>query len=46
MKKPNNYDEYQLGGGKRLSAGGYICKIMQVEETKSKAGKEGADFPF
>lgn len=40
MKKPSNYDEYQLGGGKRLPAGGYICKIMQVEETKSKAGKE------
>ncbi|MEI3163022.1 MAG: DUF669 domain-containing protein [Lachnospirales bacterium] len=40
MNKPQGYDNYQVGGGKKLPAGGYICNIMNVEETKSKSGKD------
>lgn len=39
MKKPNNYDNVQTET-KKLPAGGYICEIIQYEETKSKAGNE------
>lgn len=41
MNKPKNYDETQaLTESRVLPAGGYVCKIMSVEETKSKAGNE------
>lgn len=39
MNKPQGYDNYQVGSGRKLPAGGYICKIMNVQETKSKTGK-------
>lgn len=41
MQKPNDYDNVQAYGEfTPLKLGGHICKIMQVKETKSKAGKE------
>lgn len=39
MKKPNDYDNIVLGGA-QLPAGGYVCRIMKVTETKSKSGKD------
>jgi len=39
MNKPSGYDDYKIGDGARLPAGGYICKVMRVEETASKSGK-------
>lgn len=39
MKKPNNYDTTQaVGEFTPLKLGGHICRIMQVEEVKSKTG--------
>lgn len=41
MKKPNNYETTQAYGDfTPLELGGHICKIMKVEETKSKAGND------
>lgn len=41
MQKPNDYDNVQAYGDFiPLKLGGHICKIMQVKETTSKAGKE------
>lgn len=41
MQKPNDYDNVQAYGEfTPLKLGGHICKIMQVKETKSKAGKD------
>lgn len=38
MEKPRNYDETQVfTGGRKLPAGGYICKIMDVKEAKSRS---------
>ena len=40
MKKPNGYDEARAYGDYiPLPAGNYVCKIMSVEETQSRAGK-------
>lgn len=49
MKKPNNYDETQVGGDYTpIELGGHTAKIMKVEETTSKTGrpmiKVGIDF--
>lgn len=39
MQKPNNYDQTQAPGEfNPIKPGGYACKIMQVEEMKSKSG--------
>lgn len=39
IRKPNKYNETQeYGNFKTLPAGGYVCKIIKIEETKSKAG--------
>lgn len=38
FKKPKDYDKVRVGE-KILPAGGYICEILKVEETESKAGK-------
>ena len=41
MDKPNDFDKVQAYGDYTpLPAGAYYCKIMSVEETKSKAGKD------
>lgn len=41
MRKPRNYDNAEAyTGGKRLPAGGYICKIINVKEETSKSGNE------
>lgn len=42
INKIENWDkvEANYGEGKRLVAGGYICKILAVMKEKSKAGKE------
>lgn len=41
MKKPNSYDTTTVTTDfTPLPAGGYVCKIMQVEVTKSKTGLE------
>ncbi len=38
MNKPNGYDEAVVYSGyKKLPKGGYVCRIMKVEEGKSKA---------
>lgn len=41
MNKPKGYDETQSYTESRiLPAGGYICKVMGVKESKSRNGKE------
>ena len=43
MKPISNWNEVQpiMGGeSQTLPAGGYVCKIKVIEETKSKAGKD------
>jgi hypothetical protein len=41
MQKPNDYENVQAYGEfTPLRLGGHICKIMQVEETKSSNGKD------
>ncbi len=41
MKKPNNWEKTQAYGEfEPLELGGHICKIMQVEETVSRGGKD------
>ena len=41
MKMPKDFNEVQgFTAYESLSAGGHICKIMKVEETKSKAGRD------
>lgn len=39
MNKPQDFDT-ALGYGEALPAGGYVCRIMAVEETVSKAKNE------
>lgn len=41
MNKPNNYENTKAYSSfETLPAGCYVCKIMKVEEAKSKTGKE------
>ena len=41
MQQPKDFNYVQAYAGfTTLEAGGHICKIMNVEETKSKAGRE------
>lgn len=41
LKKPNDWENTQAyGDWEPLEPGGYICKIMGVEETKSRSGKD------
>lgn len=42
MRKPEGYDNTRVYGDfKKLEKGGYVCRIMKVEETKSRTdGKE------
>ena len=40
MNKPNDYDQVQKLTGGGLPAGGYVCRIVRVDETRSKNGRE------
>lgn len=41
MRKPRNYDSAEkYTEGKKLPAGGYVCKIINVKEQTSKAGND------
>lgn len=41
MIKPQDFDNVQAYTGfQQLEAGGHICRIMNIEETKSKAGRD------
>lgn len=39
FKKPKDYDNVRVGEPRILPAGGYICKILNAEETTSRNGK-------
>ena len=39
FKKPKDYDNVKIGEPRILPAGGYICKILNAEETESRHGK-------
>ena len=39
FKKPKDYDNVRIGEPRILPAGGYICKILNAEETESRGGK-------
>lgn len=39
FKKPKDYDNVKVGEPRILPAGGYICKILNAEETTSRNGK-------
>ena len=39
FKKPKDYDSVKVGEPRILPAGGYICKILNAEETESKNRK-------
>lgn len=39
FRKPKDYDDVRIGEPRILPAGGYICKILNAEETESKGGK-------
>ena len=41
MKRPNNWENTQAYGDfEPLELGGHICKIMKIEETQSRNGKD------
>lgn len=39
FRKPKDYDSVKVGEARILPAGGYICKILNAEETTSRNGK-------
>lgn len=39
FRKPKDYDSVKVGEPRILPAGGYICKILNAEETESRNGK-------
>lgn len=39
FKKPKDYDNVRIGEPRILPAGGYICKILNAEETESRNRK-------
>ena len=39
FRKPKDYDNVKVGEPRILPAGGYICKILNAEETESRNGK-------
>jgi hypothetical protein len=46
FKKPNDYDDIKVGDYRILPAGGYICRILKAEETKSSTGKDMLKVAF
>lgn len=46
FKKPKDYDDVRVGEARILPAGGYICKILNAEETESKSGKPMLKISF
>ena len=46
FKKPSDYESVTIGEYRILPAGGYICRIIKAEETKSKAGRDMLKIAF
>lgn len=46
FKKPSDYDSVKVGDYKVLPAGGYVCRIIKAEETKSGTGKDMLKVAF
>lgn len=46
FKKPKDYDDVRVGDYRILPAGGYICRIIKAEETKSSTGKDMLKVAF
>lgn len=46
FKKPKDYDDVRVGDYRILPAGGYICRILKAEETKSSSGKDMIKVAF
>ena len=46
FKKPSDYDSVKVGEYRILPAGGYICRIIKAEETKSSTGKDMLKVAF
>lgn len=46
FKKPADYETVSTGEYRTLPAGGYVCRIMKAEETKSKKGKDMLKVAF
>ena len=46
FKLPSDYNTASTGEYRSLPAGGYICRIIKAEETKSKTGKDMLKIAF
>lgn len=46
FRKPKDYDNVKVGEYRTLPAGGYICRIIKAEETKSSTGKDMLKVAF
>lgn len=46
FRKPKDYDDVRVGEPRILPADGYICKILNAEETESKSGKPMLKISF
>lgn len=46
FRKPKDYDDVKVGEYRTLPAGGYVCRIMKAEETKSSKGKDMLKIAF
>lgn len=46
FKKPKDYDDIKVGDYRILPAGGYVCRILKAEETKSASGKDMLKVAF
>ena len=46
FRKPSDYDSVEVGNYKVLPAGGYVCRIIGAQETKSRTGKDMVKVAF
>lgn len=46
FRKPKDYDDVRVGEARILPAGGYICKILNAEETESRSSKPMLKISF
>lgn len=46
FKKPKDYDDIRVGDYRILPAGGYVCRILKAEETKSSSGRDMLKVAF
>lgn len=46
FKKPKDYDDVHIGDYRILPAGGYVCRILKAEETKSASGRDMLKVAF